>query len=153
MDSVINLAGSIAGGGVFGLLGTALGRLASYFERRQTLQFDRLRWSHELKMRELENAAVLAGAEADRERLAAAGAWHGLHASIAADATIPSSYAWVDAIRALTRPLLTLLLWVISAMIWLSAGPDGQAAIIEATSFAAIAATLWWFGDRGSKPK
>ncbi|MGB1069022.1 MAG: hypothetical protein ACPG07_03740 [Henriciella sp.] len=56
MDSVINLAGSIAGGGVFGLLGTALGRLASYFERRQTLQFDRLRWSHELKMRELENA-------------------------------------------------------------------------------------------------
>ncbi len=153
MESVINLAGSIAGGGLFGLVGTALGRFASYFERRQTLHFENLRWSHEIKMQELEHAAAMAGAAADRERAAVAGAWQGLKTSIAADASIPSSYAWVDAVRALTRPLLTLLLWAISVMIWLDADPDGQTAIIEATSFAAIAATLWWFGDRGTKQK
>ena len=70
---------------------------------------------------------------------------------MAAEAAIGESYPWVNAVRGITRPGLTLLLWVISAMIWLGADAAERAAITETATFAATAATLWWFGDRGPK--
>ena len=44
MTDLIGLTASAAGGGVFGLIGTALGRVASYFERRQEQAHARARW-------------------------------------------------------------------------------------------------------------
>ena len=70
---------------------------------------------------------------------------------MAAEAAIGDSYKWVNAVRALTRPLLTLLLWVIPWLAYLGAAADARAGIIETTTFAATAATLWWFGDRVSR--
>ena len=37
MADIAGLAASAAGGGLFGLVGTALGRLAGFFEKRQQL--------------------------------------------------------------------------------------------------------------------
>ena len=149
MENMIGLAASAAGGGVFGILGTAIGRVAGFFERRQSQAHELARWAHELKRMELEQAAALARTEIDLQETA--GRWRGLEASMQAEAEIASSYPWVDAIRGLTRPGLTLLLWLISAGIWLGADAAGRAAIIETASFAATAATLWWFGDRGPR--
>lgn len=56
----------------------------------------------------------------------------------------------MNAVRALTRPLLTLLLWLITGLVYLGAAADARAGIVETTTFAATAATLWWFGDRGN---
>ena len=151
MENMIGLAASAAGGGVFGLVGTAIGRVAGFFERRQSQAHEALRWAHELKRMELEQAAALARTEAEIDLQATAGSWRGLEASMQAEAAISASYPWVDAVRGLTRPGLTLLLWLISAGIWLGADADGRAAIIETASFAATAATLWWFGDRGPR--
>jgi len=78
-----------------------------------------------------------------------AGRWRGLAESLRADAAIVSETGWVNAVRALTRPVLTLLLWAITAMIFLHADAAGRAAVLETATFAATAATLWWFGDRG----
>ena len=69
-----------------------------------------------------------------------------------AEAAIAASYPAVDAVRALTRPVLTLLLWLIAGGIWLGAGAGERAAITETATFAATAATLWWFGDRAPRP-
>lgn len=149
MADVIGLAASAAGGGVFGLLGTALGRVVGFFERRQSIQHEERRWAHEVQLLELQQAATAAETEAERALVEAQGSWSGLTASLAAEAQIAASYKWVDAARALTRPLLTVLLWGITAVIWAYASEAGRAGITETATFAATAATLWWFGDRG----
>ena len=68
-----------------------------------------------------------------------------------AEANITGSYVWVNAVRGLTRPFLTLLLWLIAGFIWFGADAAGREAITETATFAATAATLWWFGDRGPR--
>jgi len=68
-----------------------------------------------------------------------------------AEAEIGASYPWVNAVRGLTRPFLTLLLWLIAGIIWFGADAAGRDSITETATFAATAATLWWFGDRGPR--
>ncbi len=151
MADLIGLTASAAGGGLFGLLGTALGRVAGFVERRQIHDHERARWDHEGRLLELQMRAQQEETEAEIVLADVQGGWSGLEASIAADAAIAASYDWVNAVRGLTRPVLTVLLWAIAGAIYLGADSAGRAAIIETATFAATAATLWWFGDRGPK--
>lgn len=151
MEEVAGLAASAAGGGLFGLVGTVLGRFAGFFEARQRQAHERARWRHETALLELQHRAHAAETEAEMALAETSGSWAGLAASIEAEAAIASSYRWVDAVRGLTRPLLTLLLWLIAGGIWLGADEAGRSAITDTATFAATAATLWWFGDRGPK--
>ena len=151
MADILSLGASAAGGGLFGLIGTALGRLAGFAERRQEQAHERARWAHQLALQDLR------AAQSEQEHLQrsgeieAAGRWDGLERSIAAEAAIGDTYHWVNAVRALTRPILTMLLWGIAACIWVGANDAARAAITETTTFAATAATLWWFGDRAPR--
>ncbi|MEM5517837.1 hypothetical protein WNY37_12845 [Henriciella sp. AS95] len=149
MDEIAGLAASAAGGGLFGLIGTALGRVAGFFEARQKQAHERARWAHETALLELQHRARAAETEAELALAETSGSWAGLAASVEADAAIGESYLWVNAVRGLTRPALTVLLWLIASGIWLGADAEGRRAIIETATFAATAATLWWFGDRG----
>ena len=151
MGDIVGLTASAAGGGLFGLVGTALGRVAGYFERRQTMAHEVQRWGHEVQLIELQAAAAKAETEAELALTDVTGSWDGLRASMEAEAAIGTSYRWVDAVRGLTRPVLTLLLWSIACIIWIGADAAGQSSISETATFAATAATLWWFGDRGPK--
>lgn len=153
MADIAGLAASAAGGGVFGIVGTALGRLAGYFEQRQTFKQETARWAHEVELFGLQQAAARQKSEAELSLAETEGSWRGLSASIQAEAAIGTSYRWVDAVRGITRPVLTLLLWLISVGIWLGAAPADQQAIVETATFAATAATLWWFGDRAPSQK
>ena len=148
MSNVLGLAASAAGGGIFGLLGTAGSRLAGFFEQRQAFTQERARWAHEVVLHQLNIQAKQAETEAEIALAQTAGSWKGLEASMLAEASLSGGYRWVDAVRALTRPTLTLLLWVITAGIFLATTPSGQADLVDAITFAATAATLWWFGDR-----
>lgn len=148
MADILGLAASAASGGLFGLAGTVLGRLAGFFERRQSNRHEKDRWAHETKLLEMQMAARAQETEAEIALIDVKGGWDGLKGSLAAEAAIAPSYKWVDAVRALTRPVLTLLLWVITGLVFFAAEAEGRAAIIETATFAATAATLWWFGDR-----
>lgn len=151
MADLIGLTASAAGGGLFGLIGTALGRIAGYFERKQSQAHERARWTHESELLKLQMQARAEETEAEIALAETTGSWSGLKASMQADAAIGASYSWVNAIRGLTRPALTLLLWMIAVGIYLGADAAGRAAITETATFAATAATLWWFGDRGPR--
>ena len=142
------LAASAAGGGVFGVLGTALGRVAGYFENRQAHEFERHRWTHETDLMRLQMDLKRVETDAEIDLAASQGSWEGLKASVQAEAAIPASYPIVNAVRALTRPGLTLLLWVITAMVFFNVETELKTRIVETAVFAATAATLWWFGDR-----
>ncbi|MEL6688488.1 MAG: hypothetical protein AAFP97_12835 [Pseudomonadota bacterium] len=137
-----------AAGGLFGLVGTTLGRVAGYFERRQTFMQEQARWSHELKLHELQQQARAQETEAEIALAAQMGSWAGLDASMKADAALGEASRWVIDTLRLVRPVLTLLLWIITAGIFLF---TQDSAVIEAAVFAATAATLWWFGDRAPR--
>ncbi len=149
MADIIGLAASAAGGGLFGLAGTVIGRAAGLVERRQEHAQERARWAHEAGLAAMQRQAAAEAGEAALRVSESSGQWQGLARSLEAEAAIGDSYAWVNAVRALTRPVLTLLLWLISGLVFLGASAEARAAIVETTTFAATAATLWWFGDRG----
>lgn len=150
MADLIGIAASATGGGLFGLFGTALGRVAGFFERQQTIAHEERRWVHEVQLLELQRVAAAQETEAELAIARTEGSWAGLEASLAAEAAIAASYRWVGAVRALTRPLLTVLLWGITIAIWFTADFTSRASITETATFAATAATLWWFGDRSA---
>jgi hypothetical protein len=69
-------------------------------------------------------------------------------------------WPWVTAVRALTRPALTLLLWLLFTGLFLTAvlgglAPEAAAKVIstalDTVAFAASTAMTWWFGDRGPR--
>lgn len=147
MADIIGLGLDAMAGGIFGIVGTALGRVAGFFERKQNYEQEQARWGHEIKLHELNMQAQ--ETEFELALAAQAGSWSGLNASIRADAAIGPASQWVINVLRLVRPVLTLLLWLITAWIFLRTQTP---AIAEAAIFAATAATLWWFGDRAPKP-
>lgn len=149
MANAITLGLDAAAGGLFGIFGTAVGRIAGYFERRQVHTQERARWGHEYKLHELNMQARHQESELELALAAQQGSWAGLEASLKAEASLGKASQWVINILRLVRPLITLSLWCITVMIFLKTEDN---AIIEAAVFAATAATLWWFGDRAPKP-
>ena len=149
MANLLGLGLDAVAGGAFGILGTALGRVAGFFERKQAFAQEQARWSHEYKLHELNLQARSQETEMELALAAESGSWRGLETSIQAEAALGKASQWVINILRLVRPGLTLLLWVITAGIFCV---TQESAIVEAAVFAATAATLWWFGDRAPKP-
>lgn len=149
MADIMTLGFEAAAGGLFGILGTAMGRVAGFFERRQEFAQEQARWSHEYQLHELNMKARAQETEMELALAAQAGSWAGLEASILAEAATGEASKWVINILRLVRPALTFLLWLITGWIFAKTQNGG---IVEAAVFAATAATLWWFGDRAPKP-
>ena len=143
-----NLTVSALGGGVFGLLGATLNRLLSFFDRWQIHRQEKARWQHEIRLYELQRK--MKAEETEQEILLAGekGSWAGLKTALEAEQNIGFSYRWVNAVRALVRPALTLLLLLISVAIWFSSRDFG---LLETLSFNTSAVILWWFGDRAHR--
>jgi hypothetical protein len=149
MADALTLGLDAAAGGLFGILGTAFGRVAGYFERNQLHKQEQARWGHEYKLHELNMQARHQETELEIALAAQQGSWKGLEASIKAEAAIGKASLWVINALRLVRPLITVLLWIIATVIFLQ---TRDSAIIDAAVFAATAATLWWFGDRAPNP-
>lgn len=150
MADILSLGLDAATGGLFGIFGTVMGRVAGYFEKKLSFKQEQERWLHEYKLHELQMQARLQETELELALAAQAGSWKGLEASIKAEAAIGRASQWVIDILRLVRPVLTLFLWAITAWIF---HITKNGAIVEAAVFAASAATLWWFGDRAIKPQ
>ncbi|MES2032933.1 MAG: hypothetical protein V4466_02040 [Pseudomonadota bacterium] len=80
-----------------------------------------------------------------------------------ASAATPSREAvwpWVAAVRALIRPVLTLMLWLLLTGLFLTALLGGLeremaarviATVLDTVAFAASTAMAWWFADRAPR--
>ena len=150
MADILGLGFDAAAGGIFGIVGTIMGRVAGYFERKLSFKQEQARWLHEYKLHELQMQARVQETELELALAAQAGSWKGLEASIKAEAAIGRASQWVINSLRLVRPILTLFLWVITAWIF---HITKNGAIVEAAIFAASASTLWWFGDRAIRPQ
>lgn len=104
----------------------------------------------DIRQKREDRAHELALAQSFRDTQTSLASWEAFRAShdaARAESEAPS-FAWVNAIRSLTRPALTLLLVTIAACIYFTSPPLAQADI--AWQLLALAGTAlgWWFGSR-----
>lgn len=145
---------SAGAGGVFGLIGNLATKGFGYIESRQSLLVKQAEWAHETELLKLQSQCRQPETESE-VAVALPESWSGLLSSVAAEGALPSSYRWVDAARALVRPLLTLGLSAVLAAAFFAMAPDDVARgyVIDSLVFAAVTAIVWWFGDRAPLQK
>ena len=170
-ESVVSGLGSIIGGGITGLVGAGLTAWTEY-KKQESL------FTHEEKMAELDQAMTkleiqgrLRIAETESNALQEVAASKALQVSYDADRaqyatgrTAGNSkwFVWVDVIRGLVRPTLTLYMmlvvtliyWHIMALVGGIEGLDSTQAygmlggIIDSLLYITTTIVLWWFGSR-----
>jgi hypothetical protein len=145
---------SASAGGVFGLVGNLATKTFTYLESKQSFLVKQSEWAHETELLNLQSQWRQPETEAEPP-LALTASWSGLLSSVAAEGALPASYKWVEAARALVRPLLTLGLSAVLAAAFFSMAPSdaARAYVIDSLVFAAVTAIVWWFGDRAPARK
>lgn len=138
-------------GGIVGLLGNFLTRGFDVFDRHLERREKAEERAHELTLlqmqmqaerQETENELLIAKQSADEATFTT---------SIQHDRSIKESYAWVNAVRALVRPVLTLGLVVVSYAIYYSADMDTRTIITASLLEMTAASIAWWFGSRSTQ--
>lgn len=157
---VLNTLGGGAVGAVMGALGSVANRGVGLLELREKRKDRAQEIAHERAMAEMAQTSKSQEAMQAQGLAQIQGSYAGLTASIEADQS-EASYRWVAAVRSLTRPTLTLLLWVLFAVMFVvvfrsSADKVLPSALIasslETIGFSAATALAWWFGDRAPRP-
>lgn len=153
LDSLL----SVLTGGATGLLGTAISAGIGYFERRQRHQqeLDLRRVDLEITRAESVSAERVAAIEAEStENATALRAIEASHRSAEVRWSRGDSgwFVFVDVVRGLIRPVLTLGFVALAGAIYFrlpAASPaDVGARLIDTVLYLATTTTLWWFGTR-----
>lgn len=148
-------------GGATGLIGTALSGVMKYFTNKQEQSHELKVMDMELKHMDKEAEVALKIEEKKQEGKEAQAAWAGLEASYreAGQRWSTGDSGWivfVDVVRGLMRPLLTLCLVILMGTIFFTHATDNpsmQEQIVATVLYLATSAVLWWFGSRMSDSK
>jgi len=153
LGTLVGTGASALGGGLFGLLGNVATKILGYFTAKQEFVQKQAEWAHELDLQKLQMQAKAQETEQEVQIAQSQGSWSGLAASVTAEGGIGASYPWVNAVRALTRPSLTLGLtaFLACAFFAMTPGDIDRAYVADSLVFAAVTAIVWWFGDRAPK--
>lgn len=148
---VIGLLTDAATGGLLGLAGSVIGKVFHIIDRGQDLKKQAAEYQHELtlfdkqmELRKIEDENELAIKKADSANQMRI-------ASYNMDFGNNGSSNITDLLR-LVRPFLTILLVLITGLIWAftrDRSIDEQ--IVETILFCTASALTWWFGDRLSE--
>lgn len=145
MEEMLN----VLTGGATGLLGSVINRGFAIWERRQQRLDRREEHSHELAL--LDKQAVIGEREREQEltieQIRAAAQLQ--HASYKHAAAIGDTYRWVNAVRALVRPTLVLMLLGLSA--WVFVRDPEEVSAPSTILYLTTMAVAWWFGGRAPK--
>lgn len=175
LDLLTGAVTSAASGGIVGLLGAGVSAVAKHFQLKAERAFQEKKWAHERELiaeqREWDKQQHLQ----EVEIVAQAGSWDNLGKSMEHDTALSkNSSEWVNNVKSLMRPVLTLVLnamqftifWQLwtayslqqdNAVMTLINAPDSPATellkyVIYSIMFAANTANLWWFAERGFAP-
>lgn len=155
------ILGAATSGGLLGLLGPLAGRAIGIWEKKENRKDAELeraqevrRWGHEKELLNIQMTQAAEGHEQDFEmrQLDASGA--GLTASLEAEKAIGAVPGWVNSVRALIRPFLTLETQIVLVTVYFFSAakrPDLEAQIVETLVFSASTTLLWWFGERAQR--
>ena len=177
LETIIGLLGSAAGGGILGLG-------ATWLKAREQIKLEKLKLDREIKLEELAQASMRLEAELKIQQIGLENEGRLQLAQIDFDRAkdvlegelMTASYAndkasygikFVDAIRGLTRPVLTsaCLAFLVYMFVKLSSILGSlesldmfyllelYKSIISAGIFTSTTALVWWFGSRANKNK
>ena len=166
LGSLGGILGDVATGGIFGLVGSILGVGAKWLQERQRQNWEREKWGHEMDLQKLEIERGISETENEVRIVTEQGAADQRVASYNMRVFSPSKASvWVNNIRALFRPALTmallaltgLLFWKVSWLVNVNYLQPNEAVglinyIVHSVVFAATTAIVWWFGDRAMTP-
>jgi uncharacterized membrane protein YraQ (UPF0718 family) len=165
LGGIAGAAGNIASGGILGLFGSVVGVVGKYFQEKQRQKWEIKKHDMEVEMQRLQMEARAEETEQEIQLASAQGAWQGLQESYGLNIAKGEVSQWVNNVRSLFRPFLTIMLWIVAiVVIWLLVSgliagyikEDTVAELIEysvrSLIFAASTATVWWFGDRALSP-
>ena len=175
LSAIGGVATSAASGGLFGFLGAAVGGITKYFAVKAEREFQKEKWKHEKELFDQEMERSKVEQEQRVELVAQEGSWDGLQSTVDHDTALTkNSPSWVNAIKSLFRPVLTMVLnimqFVIFWHIWQGFVNDQDNAVMsilnapESTAtgmlkyviysivFSAQTSTVWWFGERAFTP-
>jgi len=138
-------------GGLFGLLGNVTNKVIGIFTAKQEFAQKKEEWGHEERLLDMQMKAKAAETEQALAVTASSGSWSGLGESLKAETAVGASYAWVNAVRALVRPALTVGLGGFLCAAFFATDGTARTAISDSLVFAAVTAVVWWFGDRAPK--
>lgn len=136
---------TVFSGGAAGVVGSVIGKAAGYFEKKQEMESRREEYAHELKLLELQ----MKDASEARENEVAMEA---RKASYQHDASAGETYRWVATVLRLVRPVLTVVLLILTAIIYTKATEAVRADIAAQVIFLTGMTISWWFGDRYKRP-
>ena len=159
-------------GGIFGLFGSLIGWWTKRVDEQDRRKWEKEKWAYERDMIHLQMKAKSEETEQEVKLAATAGAWKGLDTSIRHDRSIKDTSTWVNNIRGLFRPILTVLLILVVVYFFHaltkelgyesprnlinSIGEDTARMLvvymIHSVVFACTTAITWWFGDRAFAP-
>lgn len=161
----IGAAFSVASGGIFGVLGSLVGAVSKYYQTKQEREWQKEKWKHEKDLLALQMQAKSAETEQELAIVAQTGSWTGLSESHKSDQSIGPVSQWVNNIRSLFRPFLTIALWGLAGWIfyhvaigslktWITQMEIKEIIkyMVYTVFFCASSATMWWFGDRALSP-
>jgi hypothetical protein len=171
LGDILGLAGSVASGGLFGLIGSGISSAFKYFQRKQ--EFKEQLVLREEDRKDFKQQMEYSAQETEQEIAIASaqGAWNGLNTSLDAASSIKGK-DWSSQLLRLFRPFLTTLLVAMSGyiiwMVWqaaINAKENGLTLLftvgelkeilqycIYSIIFSASTAVVWWFGDRAMTP-
>lgn len=166
MEYLIDAISGIASGGILGAVGALIGFAGKYFQEQQRQAWEEKKWDNEAVMLRLNMEARLAETENELKIVLGQADADQRVASYGLDMTTPGGvHKWVNDVRSLFRPFLTIFLWVVALFIvwrmsdWVGDGlvtVDASVGLIDyvikSVIFSASTATVWWFGDRALSP-
>ena len=153
VGSVLGVGASALSGGLFGLLGNVASKVIGIYEAKQVFAQKKEKWTHEERLLDMQVKAKAAETEQELAVTASSGSWSGLGESLKAETAIGATYPWVNAVRALVRPALTLGLgtFLCAAFFAMAPGDIDRASVADSLLFAAVTSMVWWFGDRAPR--
>jgi hypothetical protein len=163
---MLDLLMGVLSGGVTGLIGTVISGGMKFFENKQKHGHELAIMDMEIKQMHVEAEIAKDIAELEMEGKDRTAAWAALGASYKESTSRMSTgdSGWliaVDVVRGLMRPVITLGLLILMAVIYFTvaqdmAGPEGipvQVTIIQTVLYVGTTAVLWWFGTRNMSKK
>ena len=132
----------------------AVGELSKHLAHKRRIEEMKLGYDHETKLIEMQAQIKMGEKQAEMDIEAEKSAERAISKSFEHDISLdPTEYGWVEAVRALFRPLLTLALGIVLTSIYFTSSdvPDLEAYVTIGLVDAGLAAIGWWFASRTRK--
>lgn len=147
---MFEIIASVLSGGATGIIGSLVGTVGRYVEKRQEIKQMSLEFSQEIKLQELQISARSSELESEQAIALVKADSDIKTASYAHDASYGPIMPVIAAILRFVRPILTFGLLGFTVYIFFIVHEDPQVGreLSNQIMFLTTTAVAWWFGDR-----